>query len=306
MSPLISVIIPVYNLVGYLRPSLESVLAQTYQHLEILLVDDGSTDGSLESVKDLVDCNERIKVFYQSNQGAAAARNKGIAESTGDYLFFMDGDDFLPPKALEVLHQALGDAGVKISIGGAEWEQVDGQTKRVVFEDRLYQLEELLYPSRQQWGGDAIMTVPWGKLYARSVFEQIKFPQGRLHEDEFTTYKLYLKAERAIGVSEIVYRYHYRAQSSSHVAVSVRHADALDAFREKAQLLEERGFDPTLSLLSFHYKLVDLWKRGQDQGNKELCRLMRQQYWFGFTRFSLERKMIEFLRFWVLLVRKGA
>lgn len=109
MSALVSVIIPVYNLENYIENCLNSIISQTYKNLEILCIDDGSTDKSADKIKSMAEKDERIKYIYQENAGVSAARNKGLDVFTGDYVMFVDGDDYIHPQMVEILYDCIND-----------------------------------------------------------------------------------------------------------------------------------------------------------------------------------------------------
>lgn len=210
MDEIISVIIPVYNVKEYLPECMESILAQTYSFLEIILVDDGSTDDSDKICDQYAEKDLRVRVFHQKNAGAGAAKNTGLKKATGKYLAFLDSDDYLEPDAMEYMHSILinEDADVvqccyhdvfldKIVDNGTI-------TKREV----LNQIEYLrLYVS--DWTPGLL----WDKLYKRKLFDDILFETGHIVDDEFFTYRGIMNASRIVRDPQIVYNYRKRQSS---------------------------------------------------------------------------------------------
>ena len=177
-QPLISVIIPVYNVAPYLERCLDSVAAQTWENLEVWLVDDGSTDGSLALCEARAEQDSRFRVLRQANAGVSAARNRGMDHASGHYLQFVDGDDFLPPDATENLARTAAATGADLVVGRF-WRVAGGRAavRGHIREARVltrqdYAEEMLKAPANFYYG------VLWNKLYRRSIVEE-----GRLRCD---------------------------------------------------------------------------------------------------------------------------
>lgn len=281
--PLITVVVPIYNVADYVRASVESICQQTYENLEIILINDGSTDDSMNRIADLVAADQRIKVIHKSNQGLSAARNAGIEVAKGAYITFVDSDDILYLTAIESLYEALVQHHAKIAIGSVERIQDENVLAEIVFEDRLLSLKELIYRS-DSVSHSTMKVTAWGKLYAKDLFDDIRYPVGKIHEDEFTTYKLYLKAGEAATTSSLVYRYVVRQESIMAQPLSIKNAVALEAFREKHQILESLGMPAQEALGQHRYYVMKVWKAGIQQEDKELCQVAKQAYWYGFKR----------------------
>lgn len=212
-TALISVIVPVYNVEPYLRRCVDSILHQTYRNLEILLVDDGSTDGSGTLCDAYARQDARVRVIHQNNQGQAAARNHGIDRARGQYLSFADSDDFMEARMLETLYQDAVEAGVmlavvgyrKVSDAGAAPAPAGGTGPEIMSGkeaiDSLLLTEEI---------GD----FPWNKLYDRRLFDGIHYPEGYIFEDLGTTYRLVERCPRISFRREALYNYYQRADST--------------------------------------------------------------------------------------------
>lgn len=205
---LISVILPIYNISEYLDKCMNSLLSQTYTNLEFVMVDDGSTDGCKEICDLYLDVDKRIKVFHKENGGLSDARNYGIICSRGEYITCIDPDDFVDNDYIEYLfylikkynskmsicqHRIMYDNGIIKELGSSGDEKIE--TERC--------LERMLYH-------DVIDTSAWAKLYHRSLFENVKYPKGKIFEDIATTYALMMKCDRiAVGYeSKYTYIFH--------------------------------------------------------------------------------------------------
>lgn len=189
----ISVVVPVYQVRQWLDRCLASVQEQTHNNLEIILVNDGSTDGSGGRCDELAAEDARIRVVHQSNKGLSAARNRGLEIATGDWITFIDSDDWVHPEMLERL---LTMTGPEVDIAVAGFERVttiDSPQGAQCGPTELLTSNQVL---ARYFGADrTLLTIACAKLFRREMFTEIRFPEGRLHEDEATTYKLLAKAK---------------------------------------------------------------------------------------------------------------
>ncbi|KXT83400.1 glycosyltransferase family 2 protein [Streptococcus panodentis] len=249
---LISVLIPVYNVEQYLAECVNSVRNQTYQNLEIILVNDGSTDASGQICRDLAAQDSRITVMDQENQGLSGARNTGLEAAGGAYVIFVDSDDWLPEQHVARLYEKLKEYDADIAIGHhCSFRPEDATFLYYSTEhfEQLYKREEMIeeYPRRRMM--DGVFLSAWGKLYKRDLFDAVRYPVGRVAEDAFTTYKLYLQAEKIIYLNEPLYYYRLRPGSISLTWNERWFQDLIAGFEEQLAILGKLGYD-----LSFYYK----------------------------------------------------
>lgn len=207
-NPLVSIIIPVYNVERYLDRCIQSLLQQEYENIEILLIDDGSKDQSGKICDSYID-DKRVNVFHQINKGLSEARNKGLDIAKGEYIAFVDGDDYVSPffisHALEKLKTSNADI---VLFNFAEIRQdniVISESPSLIKWHRQLQkgnneICDLLL-------ADCIPNFMWNKLYKRSVWEQIRFPVGYTYEDLFTTAKILRETSSIIYLPEVLYYY---------------------------------------------------------------------------------------------------
>ncbi len=210
---IISVIVPIYNVEPYLKECIDSIVNQTYRDIEIILVDDGSTDHCGQICDSYTD--SRIKVFHTENHGLSAARNFGIDHSIGDFLFFIDSDDWIEPIVLERAIENIGNGDILC---------LDSK-------EAVYSGYEALVANIK----GVIDNAAWNKLYKRECFESTRFPDGRIMEDVATTYKLLFHAKRVICINYNGYHHRYREGSISNTRNLVIYADNWTAFLERCQ-----------------------------------------------------------------------
>lgn len=210
----VSVIIPVCNAEQFLGKCIDSIISQTYKNIELILVDDGSSDLSGGICDEYAEKDSRITVIHQKNAGVSAARNAGMAEAAGDLFFFADSDDYIPVDSIEGLHRTMEEYDADISIGVEEyfrykdgrevhWKRPFRSPAKSICLDTKTALKELLL--QRTISGSA-----WGKLYRRHVFSNVTFPEGHVHESKATVYKTFMKARRIALACETTYFYQIR------------------------------------------------------------------------------------------------
>lgn len=238
MNDLISVIIPVYNVAAYLPECLESVLKQDHENLEVILIDDGSKDDSGIICDRYAARDSRVRVIHQENGGAAAAKNAGLRIASGEYLSFVDSDDYLEPNVYGYMLQVLQTSGAD----AAQFAFRDVYRNRT--EDQIEHRggsvltgEEYLIRFTKDW----TCALLWNKLYKRKLFDGVFFEEGHKIDDEYFTYRGFLGDCRIVYDDRIVYNYRKRASGvmSSAQAGEKRILDCLDAIVKRRNLVLE-------------------------------------------------------------------
>ncbi|SDQ09747.1 glycosyltransferase family 2 protein [Virgibacillus salinus] len=226
MKPTISIIVPVYNVETYLEECLSSICNQTKKELEILLINDGSTDNSPTICKEFAKEDSRIIVIHQDSQGVSAARNTGVQHATGELIGFVDSDDWILPDMFENLQNLMEDNDSDISVCGYARQFGDEVTH---FREKNHIItlsqEEAL---RELFRGKIYRFALWNKLYRRHCFDNITFPEGRIHEDLAVSYQLFLKADRIVNTSKTGYIYRNREQS---ILTEKFHKGRIDSYK---------------------------------------------------------------------------
>ena len=217
-KPLITVIVPVYNIIEYLPRCVESICNQTYRNLEILLVDDGSTDGTDKLCDELAQKDDRIRVFHKENGGSSTARNLALTYAKGEYVGFVDSDDFIAPDMYEKLYSGIVTDGVKVAQIGRDEIDQDGKMlpniceppKEATVISSLEFLKELLMHR-----GDCSFCT---KLIDKSLFPKEAFPEGRLNEDFHLLVRMLPGIGKLVSLPEQTYHVFYRIGSNSRKA----------------------------------------------------------------------------------------
>lgn len=216
----ISVIVPVYNVGRYLKRCLDSIQQQTYKELEVILIDDGSSDDSGAICDEYVDTDSRFHVIHQANGGAAAARNRGLENCHGQYIMFVDGDDYIAPTMCETLLHYLKTAEADISICGIYFIDVKEHARVSSFHGaRTCRTISGWTAMKEYFVKNQIATVVWNKLYISELFQGvngIRFPEGERFEDHFVTYRLLYQAKRVAVINEPLCFHVNREGSTTH------------------------------------------------------------------------------------------
>lgn len=233
----ISVIVPVYKVAPYINRCLDSILSQTYPHFDLILVDDGSPDICGAVCDEYARKDRRVHVIHQENRGLSAARNAGIdwafANSDSQWLTFVDSDDWVHSEMLERLVEAAKLHGTKISICG--YAQTNGEQPEILPSD----LQSVIWTPKDFYMRRFVnATVAWGKLYAKDCFEAQRYPLGKIHEDEFVTYRALFSQERLAVVSAPLYAYFMNPDGITRRKWSSRRLDAWEAYEEQITFFE--------------------------------------------------------------------
>lgn len=230
MNDLISVIIPVYNVSAYLSVCIESILSQNYSALEIILIDDGSTDESGELCDEYAEKDRRINVIHQTNAGAAAAKNTGLKVATGTYLSFVDSDDFLEADAYSHMIQIIEEQNADIVQCSYRDVFKDHIVEHFLEKVTLNQIDFLALFTE-----DWTCALLWDKLYKRSLFDGVSFETGHKIDDEYFTYRGIMNAKKIVRDSGIVYNYRKRASSVMYSPASAQQiiSDRIDYLRKR-------------------------------------------------------------------------
>lgn len=218
---MISVIVPVYNSKMYLSRCFDSILAQTYEQFELLIINDGSTDGGGEICDSYEKKDCRIKVFHTDNKGVSAARNLGLNHAVGDYISFVDSDDWIEPFFFEALVKKAKETNADVVECG--WfNEYPNKTVEKKKNDVILSGKEAV---RALLHGQ-MLTFLWNKLWRRQLFDQIRFPEGRIYEDTAVVYKIMALVDCVATIDTSAYHYSFRENSICHITSMTNLADS--------------------------------------------------------------------------------
>ena len=246
LNSTISVIVPIYKVELYLRKCIDSILAQTYRNFEIILVDDGSPDDCPAICDEYAKVDSRIKVIHKVNGGLSDARNVGMDAASGDFLMFVDSDDWLEDSAVEALFEISLRHNAQIVIGGTR--RVEDETLRVLREDTGDSSETVMSNTQAMAHFFENGCAAWGRLYRREIHDGIRFPVGQINEDEAVVLALLERCETVVRTDRVVYNYRCRPES---ITTSTFTEKKLAWYRHCADNLEWiKSHHPELELLA--------------------------------------------------------
>lgn len=244
-GPLISVIIPVYNVEKYLDVCVSSVCNQSYDNLEIILIDDGSSDRSGQICDNWENRDKRIVVIHQLNKGVSAARNSGLSIARGEYIGFVDSDDEIETEMYEKLFQKLIQSQCQMAMCAYETIDEEGNLCKRAFEDipeSILTTEHYLELINVNVRNHCALAVAWNKLYSSKILEELRFPEGTVHEDEFFLNDVLARVNKTVVLQEPLYKYRQREQSIMHISFSAKRLSYFYAVRNRLILCEEQKY----------------------------------------------------------------
>ena len=274
MKDLISIVVPIYKVEKYLPKCIDSIINQTYKNLEIILVDDGSPDRCGEICDEYAKTDRRIKVIHKENGGASDARNVGIDIANGEYLGFVDSDDYIVSDMYEKLYTALKKSNSDMSICNVRytWENNEhGESncslniKDEVLSGEQILCEKMVKPN--SWG----FVVPWNKLYKINLFDGVRYPKEKRTEDEFIIHELLMQCDKIVTITDELYYYRQHDGSFMNQKSDIRRLDFIEAILRRIKyMLSNEMFD---GIWEYYIKSIFsfvLWNGRLDKNNPEV------------------------------------
>lgn len=241
-NDLISIVVPVYKVEKYLNNCIKSILMQTYENLEVILVDDGSPDSCPQLCDALAKQDNRVKVIHKKNGGLSDARNVGLEISKGKYITFVDSDDFISNDMIEILYNMC----INLQADFAMCQKLDCDEEDTI-NSVEFDVSEIKYKTFENaekmnayLATNEIETTAWKKLYKSTLIKQFRFPKGKIHEDAFTTYRIIDKAEKIAVTNRIGYYYRNNPQSIMNSGFSLNRLHAIEAKLEQLSFIEAK------------------------------------------------------------------
>lgn len=301
--PEISIIVPVYNVEEYLQRCVESILAQTFDDFEIILVDDGSTDSSSELCDAFKEKDSRIRVLHKRNGGLSDARNKGIEISYGKYITFVDSDDWVAEDFLEVLYGLIKDYSADLSMCGHEVKKTFDYSRkksRNIIEYSQSEFLKILFRVHS----NRCEHYAWGKLYKREILDmKEQFPYKMYNEDVESTFKSVLKCKKIVETKYPCYFYYYNEKGISHNTFGENFLSLLQVWNRIVELFEANRPDMLYyadinrkrTYFTILLKSITYGNRESDKRYKKILKNIRK---------NLARNLIDLLRAPIVLNRK--
>lgn len=285
-EPLISIIVPVYKVEPYLRRCLDSICGQTYRNLEILLIDDGSPDSCGEICEEYAAKDSRIQVIHQANCGIASARNSGLARAAGEWIGFVDSDDWIEPDMYEYLSLSMREQGADIAVCSRYEHTKEKELFRGWRQVEYLNTEQAIQALLEN---DGLKNFMWDKLWRRELFAGISFPDGRTFEDVSVTHRLFARARCVVCLPEA--KYHYRLRSGSisddtslknkmdyYLAARERYEDMREDWPQFSALLAAQCVTSAVGLWGGYYANPSGERRQLDGQLKEIAAFCRGHY----------------------------
>lgn len=291
-NSMISIIIPVYKVEKYLDRCVQSVVDQTYKNLEIILVDDGSPDNCPNICDKWKNKDSRVRVIHKKNGGLSDARNAGIEIATGKYIAFVDSDDYIKPEMYEKLYFAINEYKADMAICNLqcvddEGNLIDKNIQRLPIKKEVISGREIV--ANQIWKEKGwYWIVVWSRLYSRKLFEYIRFPVEKLHEDEFTAHLFWSACEKVACVEGIYYNYVQRSESITNEHYSIRRLDSIEAILMRLDYMLDNNYSEKsihncynlyYSVLIESYKKVSVKEKMVKKRYKELQCFYKKIFW---------------------------
>ena len=291
--PLISIIVPVYKVEKYLKKCIESILNQTYMNYELILVDDGSPDNCPTLCDEFAKQDSRIVVIHKKNGGLSDARNSGLDIARGEYIGFVDSDDYIAPNMYEVLLKTALKNNADLTLCNyirvnESYEEIVSETIHKHAVDKKYNKSEFIHELIKPYGSYYI--VVWNKLYKSSIFHKLRFPKGKQHEDEYVIHHIIDQCDVIVSVKDDLYYYVQRDGSIMSKEFNLKNMDYGEALIDRYYFTKSKKYnewkEQCVQRLSYE---MDKWKdyaaRDQDIKRK-YNKLRKHSFFLAFERAS--------------------
>ena len=256
MDPIISIIVPIYNVGKYLPRCIESILNQTFNNFELILVNDGSTDNSGVVCDDYAKKDTRIKIVHKSNGGVSSARNAGLYVAKGEYIGFVDPDDYIDKNMYEKLYRLCIDNNSDIAICRFNRE-INGKIQNKESTEEIIELNNM-EAMNELFKGNLYRFSLCNKLFSKKCFNDVLFPEGRMHEDLSTTYKLFANSKKAVYIDYYGYIYVKRENSILTSTYNEKRLQAFIAWDEIIEFIDKNYYEIIEQVIAtFTYWCVD-------------------------------------------------
>lgn len=243
----ISIIVPIYNVEKYIEKTIKTILQQSYENIEVLLINDGSTDNSKLICEKFCSLDKRVKLINKKNGGLSSARNVGIKYAKGELIVFIDGDDYIENDMMEKLYNAIKVSNADIAI--CNFDFVDDH--EAVIKNEYVVRNQILSPEEclHKLIGDKYFyyVTAWNKMYKKDIFKKYQFPLGKIHEDEFIIHHIFKDCKRITTIADTLYHYVQRNNSIMNTLINIKKLDAVYAFMDRYEFAIENDYSELAS-----------------------------------------------------------
>lgn len=281
-QPLLSVIIPVYKVENYLQRCLDSIINQTYKNLEIILVDDGSPDNSGKICDEYAQKDRRIKVIHQKNKGLSGARNSGLKISKGEYLAFLDSDDWIEPEMYTVLIELIEENN--LDMARCSIDQTDGKNNKIILPLKR-NADKLIKDKRifELYFDEFLCKVVWNAVYKRAIVENVYYPEGLQSEDNYASGMYLFNCKRVMITTQILHHYWQNPNSITN-SNTLRKSDICICTKLLIDNLQKKGLNDIFFINKLHKKLA-----------RELYHYVRDRDWRCKVT-GIKKEQIDFIK----------
>lgn len=305
-APKISIIVPIYNVQQYLKKCIDSIIEQTFNDFELILVNDGSTDKSGIICDEYKKIDNRIKVIHKENGGLSSARNAGIDIAKGKYIGFVDSDDYISKFMFQKLYENIIEYNADISI--CDYVEVF-QDKEIIYQEKIEKKKlilsniEALEKIYKEKGW--VYVVAWNKLYKKEIFNDLRFPIGKVHEDEMIAHEILYKANKIIFIEDQLYYYLQRDNSIMGKNYNINRLDIIDAMKIRANFFYEKNlknlqYEAEVEYLKTFFKLYYKYINGGNCWKKRFKNLKKGYNRMVFRilknpKYNFKEKLVLFI-----------
>lgn len=283
---MLSVIIPVYNIEKYIEKCVRSVLAQTYADLEIILVDDGSADRSGDICEMLEKQESRIRVIHKENGGLSDARNAGLDAAVGEYISFIDGDDYIHPQMYEIMLDYLQKESADIVC--CKFKRVTADENPPFVRLECKDIYAVLSAAEAMLNLQAVDVTACNKVYRRKIFENLRFPFGKYHEDEWIIHRILYGCGRIVAIDEELYYYVNRSDSITHTVSEKRFIDSIEGYMDRVHFVLENHWETVQEKTVISCLKYIMWSYAQKSNADRIWHCQVKKYYRKIAREASE------------------
>lgn len=286
---LVTVVVPVYEAERFLDRCVESIVKQTYKNIEVILVDDGSSDNSPNICEQWAERDSRVIVIHQNNSGVSVARNIGLSNANGQYVMMVDSDDYICSTMIERMCEVMKIQNVDMVI--CDFEK--GNKDKYLFEYNQENEIKIMNPEmalKEIYKNDksALQYVaPWAKLYKKVLFDGIMYPEGKIFEDIYVTHKLILKCQKIGVISQKMIYYYQHSESIMNCRFHVKKLDYLEALKERIEIYQQNNLEELRNIAYDEYLHSLIWEYSRARDilqNKEAIAKIKKSYHDAYVK----------------------